>query len=337
MIQLGPWAKIRHLFATGSRPRVAGISGGRTSAMMASLLDDQAVLSFQNTGREAPRTYAFLEELEANLGREIVWLEYRPPRRRGAPPCESDFAVVTARTADRSGGPFEELLDALAAYRETLGKGPIAPWARSRICTSYLKSRTQDKWIRSLGWSAWDECVGLRADEPTRVARLAGQTTRRVNRLAPLAEAGIIKSDVHIFWASQSFDLGLQDYQGTCTGCFLKDQADLSRALSEPETEADWWIRMAEKFPGFGGKDHVPYPQLRDEAPARRAIEAALRAGETPDNTQGLEARRFRLVVIQERKRLAGQVKAFSCSCEGSNALAGMDEDAENDYVASLP
>jgi hypothetical protein len=99
---------------------------------------------------------------------------------------------------------------------------------------------------------------------------------------------------------------------------------------------------MARKFPGFGGKNFAGYARLAAETPMRRAIEAALRAGKDPamvveDVTKTTDPRRFKLVVIQERKRLAGQVTPFSCSCEGSDALAEMDDDEENAYIAGLP
>lgn len=72
---------------------IAGISGGRTSAMMAYLLDPTVVLSFQNTGKEAAATYDFIERLEQDLGRPIYRLEYRAPKR-GEPPRMSTFEVV---------------------------------------------------------------------------------------------------------------------------------------------------------------------------------------------------------------------------------------------------
>lgn len=66
--------------------------------------------SFQNTGEEHRRTYEFVDELAAASGREITWLEYRPPKRRGGPPREASFAIVNAKTADRNGGPFDAML-----------------------------------------------------------------------------------------------------------------------------------------------------------------------------------------------------------------------------------
>lgn len=327
-LDLSRWS---HLYARGpfalSAPSFAGISGGRTSAMMALLLPSDAVLTFQNTGREHPRTLDFLNELDRALSGRIVWLELRKPRRKGAPPREMEFARVTYETADRSGRPFAELLESLAEYRETKGLGPVAPWARQRLCTAYMKQRVQEHYVDSLGVEDWDSFIGLRADEPERVHRIkAVETTTRRYR-APLHGAAITKADVMEFWSRQPFDLQIEDHQGNCTGCFLKDQGDLSRVLGEPETDAEWWFAMEDRYADFGGRSFEGYRQLAAERETRLAIEAALRSGEAPTNNGPLDARRFRLVTLQEKRRLAGNAPAFSCSCEGSIALAGREDE----------
>lgn len=113
-LALARWAPLYAAGPFASRgPSFAGISGGATSGMMAALLPHDTVLTFQNTGRELPRTLDFLDELDAALGRRIVWLEFRKPRVKGAAPKDFEYAVVNYHTADRSGRPFEELLEAL--------------------------------------------------------------------------------------------------------------------------------------------------------------------------------------------------------------------------------
>lgn len=321
-----------HLRASGpfalSGPAVAGISGGRTSAMLASLLHEDVVLCFQNTGREHPKTLEFLRRLEEGLRRPIVWLEMRPPKRRGAPPREFGFEVVTYETASRDGRPFFDMLRCLREFRETKGEPPIAPHAMGRICTAFLKHRAMEKWLASIGFGVdgMDWSVGLRADEEPRVRRLKARETRRVSFRVPLFEAGIVKADVYEFWSKQTFDLGIRDDQGNCTGCFLKDQADLARLMHEPETDGAWWIEAQENYPDFGGRRFPRYEDLAKEAPARLAIESALRAGEKPPN-EGLPAARFRLVVAQERKRIAGERAPVSCACESTLGLGQDEED----------
>ena len=299
-------------------PGVAGISGGRTSAYMATLLSSDVVLSFQNTGREHAATYRFLERLEQHLGRPIVWLEWRSPAP-GCAPVEASFEVVTAKTANRTGKPFEDMLRCLAAYRRILkGLGPIAPWSMQRLCTSYLKIRTQRKYVEALGWDAYDEFVGLRADEPKRIVQARARETQRRGGQLPLADAGIVKQDVIRYWAGQPFDLDLEEPFGNCDGCFLKDEADLSRIMAHPDTDFAWWERMQREYQGFGGNDKTPYSTLRAEAPLRLEIERR-RRGSEPVLVQlpsGMTRRRFKLIVRQEVKRIANGATPFSCNCE---------------------
>jgi hypothetical protein len=294
---------------------------------MAALLDPGVMLSFQNTGREAAKTLEFGLRLEDALQRPITWLEWRPPPRRGDPPRMFGFEVVTYATASKKGEPFREMLRALRDYRKIQNKGPVAPWPRSRICTAYLKHRVQNAYIRSLGIEAFDSFVGLRADEPARVSSLKATATQDRAFRTPLADVGITEKDVRAFWAAQSFDLELEPYQGNCTGCFLKDQSDLARVLGEEDTDADWWIDLQDEFPGFGGQKMVPYAQLRAEREQRLAIEAALRDRTPPVNDGSMDPHRFRLVVLQEKRRLAGELPSFSCTCE-QTVLFADEEDA---------
>ena len=114
-------------FEYGGVPSFAGISGGRTSALMAALVDPRVTLCFENTGREHPKTLEFLRRLADALKREIVWLEWRPADRKGAPPREFGFAVVTYETATRTGVLFDGMQDAAARIRPGVADHPGVP------------------------------------------------------------------------------------------------------------------------------------------------------------------------------------------------------------------
>ena len=294
--------------------------------MMAALCGDDVVLSFQNTGREHPKTYEFLKRLDDALGGRLVLLEFRKPLVKGAAPKESRAEVVTHATMDRTGAVLEDVLSTLAEFRETKGLGRVSPWARSRVCTAYAKHLTLRRYVASLGVDTFTTFVGLRADEEHRVRALGAAETADRTMATPLFRAGITKADVLEFWSRQSFDLELQEHQGNCTGCFLKDQADVARVMLEPETDASWWFRMEEEYPGFGGRGFPGYRTLAAEGPARLAIEAALRRGAlVPPRPEHIPQRRYLNIVRQESNRLAGQRAAFSCACESSF----MDDDSE--------
>jgi len=335
-LNLDEWARFFATgpFAFGDAPSFAGISGGRTSAMMAALLDPRVKLCFENTSREHSKTYEFLLRVADALQREIVWLEWRPPLRKGAPPSEFGFAIVDEKTCTRNGDLFDGLLQALKDFRATKGEGPVVPYFSMRICTAYLKHRVQRAYMQSLGIGINDDqiqYIGLRYDEPTRIADLRSAETSARHYLTPLADAQIAKLNVNTFWRTQSFDLELEhDRQGNCGGCFLKADADLSRVLGEAETDAAWWIDIQRRYPGFGGKNKYSYEQLLKERSVRLAIEAALRDGKDPASCDDgtLTPNRFKLVVLNEKQYLAEESKSFACACESSIVFADKLDDA---------
>lgn len=296
---------------------IAGISGGRTSARMAYMLDESVVLCFQNTGKEHSKTYEFIERLEQDLGRPIVRLEFRAPER-GEAPGKSTVEVVEHRHLSRRGEPFMDMLECVRTFRaKHKDAGPIAPWARQRICTAYLKVKTQRRYAVSIGFGSpreYTEYVGLRADEPARVAKMRGRNDARdTDERAPLAEAGIVKDDVLRFWAAKPFDLEIPEHLGNCTGCFLKDERDLASALLEDETDARWWIDIEENYAPMR-RGRPSYAQVLSEAPERMAIRAAMARGEAFETS--LPKRRVRLIVAQE---LAARTP-FSCECDAAKA-----------------
>lgn len=305
-------------------PSIAGISGGRTSALMAlEHVPAGTVLCFQNTGREHSKTLDFLRRLEDDLRRPIVRLEWRAPPR-GDPPKNSRFEVVPHEQLSRKGEPFRDLLECVAAFRKKhKGLGPVAPWARSRICTAYLKVRTQRDYCRALGWTDWTTFVGLRADEPDRVAKMRGRNEERDgDERAPLFDAGIVKADVLRYWERKPYDLNIPEHLGNCTGCFLKDEADLATALLDVEGDPQWWIDIERDFAPMR-RGRSSYAQVFEEAGERLRIRDALAAGREP--TSALPLKRHLTVLRQEQRRLSEGAAGFSCSCEGAEKMDDAD------------
>lgn len=211
-------------------------SGGRSSAYMLheilaanGTLPDRVVVSFQNTGREMPATLDFVREVGERWSVPIVWLEYSP-----MPP---GFSVVNYANASRDGEPFEALVR----------KKTYLPNQQARFCTIELKVRAAKKYLMSLGWRHWSNCVGLRADEPRRLNKPPSRDRWTV--WTPLALAGVGKQDVAAFWKAQPFDLMLPNLNGktplgNCDGCFLKAEAIQAHLCANyPERHA-WWERM---------------------------------------------------------------------------------------------
>jgi 3'-phosphoadenosine 5'-phosphosulfate sulfotransferase (PAPS reductase)/FAD synthetase len=303
-----------------STQNIAGISGGRTSALMAlRYLPPETVMTFQNTGKEHPETLEFLRRVEDDLGRPIVRLEFRAPPR-GEKPSNATFEAVTHERLSRKGEPFIDYLLCAKSYRaKEKGKGPIAPWARQRVCTAYLKIKTQRKYIESLGWEDPTIFVGLRADEQDRIALMRERNEKRdAGERAPLNEAGITKGDVLRFWATKPYDLGIPEHLGNCTGCFLKNESDLATALLDPNTDAQWWVGIERDYAPMR-RNRSSYAQVLAEAPERMRIRAALATGGVP--WSALPIRRHELVLKQERERMAAGSRSFSCHCEGAEKM----------------
>lgn len=242
-------------------PACLSISGGRTSAYMLwrvleanGGLPSECPVVFQNTGREVEATLQFIADIAREWSVPIRWVEYRPG---------FSFEEVTFTTASRLGEPFEALIH---------DKGLYLPNPVERFCTVELKIRTVERMLRAEGWKEWDSLLGFRADEPSRVAKIRANPVMKespgVERCVPLADAGIAKSNIRDFWASQSFDLALPiDYDGTtidgnCDGCFLKSPALRVSAMQRKPEMSVWWIRMEDLTGGKFTKDGFSYREM---------------------------------------------------------------------------
>jgi hypothetical protein len=259
-----------------SGPTAAGISGGRTSALMHALTlaanQDQLHLytpCFANTGTEDPKTLVFLKNLDEATSIPVTWMEFQPPEVYGAPPRFARSQVVTFDTAERGMRIWYDFLGTLAVYREReKGQGPTAPSAFMRLCTSYMKLKTIHRYVRGVLGEEYDYAVGLRADEPGRVASLKGQERGGVVFRTPLEAAGIVKEDVLSFWRAQPFDLELPEYLGNCTYCFLKDEPDLSTIMREYPAEGYEWIKLQDTFGDFR-RGHTSLRTIQIESSVR--------------------------------------------------------------------
>lgn len=222
-------------------PAVISFSGGRTSGyMLRKILDafggslpEDVVVTFANTGKEREETLEFVEACSRHWGVEIIWLEYDGQ-------AENKLRRVNFATASRKGEPYLELV------RE---RGYL-PNVVTRFCTADLKIKVMGRYMRtvmaSLGMpdEPWTVAVGLRYDEPSRVAKIYGPQKDRWENDAPLYHARVTKNDVMAFWAEQPFDLQLQSYEGNCDLCFLKGVHRRARIMYENPEAAQWWIDL---------------------------------------------------------------------------------------------
>mgnify|MGYP003862152425 CR=1 FL=1 len=208
-------------------------------------LPDDVRVMFANTGKEMPETLDFVEECSVRWQVPIIWVEYRQ-KVDG----KKQHAIVTHATASRNGEPFSALIES----RNYL------PNVVARFCTVEMKIRSMHRVIREWGWDSWTSCVGIRADEQRRVAKLSarrGADTPDEIAIAPLAEAGVTVADVGKFWGEQPFDLRLPNMNGrtmhgNCDLCFLKGAKQVYALIREQPKRALWWIAQESKIASGG-------------------------------------------------------------------------------------
>lgn len=271
-------------------PAQIAFSGGRTSGyMLYQILEANGGLppdvhvSFQNTGKERKETLEFIHECETRWGVKVNWLEWVG---RGA---DNGFRrpawkYVDFEMADRIGTPFERLIQE---------KGYL-PNVKHRICTANLKIRVGEAFMRSLGYDEWDSVMGIRADEPKRVARMLtpGRDNTAGDPVLPLYRANVSKPEILAWWKAQPFDLDLdpEGDLGNCDLCFLKGRAKNVKALRTEPHLAVWWLKQ-EKYVGQTFiKGYVSYDDLLREAAFRNsqiemfALDQAIQDGYDPED-----------------------------------------------------
>jgi len=213
-------------------------SGGRTSGFMLHQilqangdLPDRCQVMFANTGKEMPQTLAFVNECSVRWNVPFVWLEFDRVDDRAS------YRVASWDDHSMFGEPFELLLR----------RKKYLPNTVTRFCTTELKIRPMKRYLTNqLDWKRWSAAVGIRADEAHRAKT---ESKDRWSYWYPLADAGVTKRDILIFWDSQPFDLELENVNGktplgNCDMCFLKSEKILAHIAKTMPDKADWWIRM---------------------------------------------------------------------------------------------
>lgn len=230
-------------------PACISFSGGRTSAyMLRQILDahggtlpTDVHVTFANTGKERPETLDFVRECGDRWGVLIHWIEYQTDAPK--------FRDVNHDSAARNGEPFT----ALVRSRGYL-PNPV-----TRLCTADLKIKPMRRWMSAQGYDHWTVIIGLRYDEPARVAKISAPSRERFTREAPLYRAKVTKADVLAFWAAQPFDLHLQQHEGNCDLCFLKGINKRLRIMRDRPDLAEWWIERERETGGtFRNPDNEP-------------------------------------------------------------------------------
>jgi len=220
-------------------------SGGRTSAYMTKMLLDHFkdkydfIVTFANTGLEHEKTLEFVNNCDRYFGFNTVWLEadVQHGERKS-----TQHKIVDFKSASRNGQPFHEVI-----------KKYGIPNPSYLHCTRELKLNVMQSYLKSIGidYREIPTAIGIREDE-----------TRRVNKKAndikieyPLIDLfPSDKQDVLDWWSKQEFDLGLDEWDGNCRGCFKKSFKKLFKQLDTDPSAIDFHIDMESKYPQVGNK-----------------------------------------------------------------------------------
>jgi len=230
-------------------PALISFSGGRTSGYMLRRVLDAGLqpdvhIVFANTGKERLETLDFVRDCAVNWGVPVRWVERR----------ETGFVEVTHESASRNGEPFAALVT----------KRKFLPNPVTRFCTQELKIRVMRDFMKAQGFETWTNIVGIRADEPRRVARMRAPHRDRWENEIPLADAGVTEADVLAFWKKQPFDLGLRTWEGNCDLCFLKGGLKKERIILERPDLATWWIEQEARMKATFRADSPSYARMLD-------------------------------------------------------------------------
>jgi 3'-phosphoadenosine 5'-phosphosulfate sulfotransferase (PAPS reductase)/FAD synthetase len=222
-------------------PFYVSFSGGRTSGyLLRHVLDawggqmpKDALVLFANTGKEHEATLEFVRAIEQHWC-PVTWLEWQD-----AQPTQT-FRVVTFESASRKGEPFEALI-----HRRKMLPNPVA-----RFCTGELKVNTMHRYLRSMQYKVSDvtAVLGIRADEPRRVAKIRGKASEDDRDIVmPLVNARVDRQKIDEWWSRQPFDLRLPHNDnafGNCDLCFLKSRDRLERVIADDPDRATWWAQQ---------------------------------------------------------------------------------------------
>ncbi len=221
-------------------------SGGRTSAYMTKLLLDnfsekyEFHVTFANTGREHPKTLEFIHNCDLHFGFNTVWLEAQVhhDQRIGC-----THKIVSFETADRDGVVFEEVIKKYGIPNQVF-----------QLCNREMKLNVMRSYRKSMGLQNAITAIGLRADEQRRI-REDAEKMRIAYPLVDLFPSD--KQDVMSFWEDQKFDLGLDDFNGNCIGCFKKSDKKLFAQIDTNPKWFEWHKRMESLYEKVGAKPEI--------------------------------------------------------------------------------
>lgn len=232
---------------TGRKRLVISFSGGKTSALMATIIKesyarywDEIVVTFMNTAKEHEKTLEYVDKCDRHYGLGVVWLEavVNPVIGGG-----TGFRIVTFGTAARDGEPFERVIEKYGL-----------PNNQYPHCTRELKQAPLTAYLRSIGWetNSYNTAIGIRADE---LDRISPKWIEEAGAIYPLIDLDIRKEDVLAWELNQPVRLGIPEHWGNCVTCWKKSFRKLATVAREMPEAFDFMARMEVEHKNAGRGD----------------------------------------------------------------------------------
>jgi hypothetical protein len=222
-------------------------SGGRTSAYMTKLLIDNwsdrydFIVTFANTGLEHPKTLEFIHNCDTHFGFNTIWLEAVVHHDKRSAPTHK---IVDFASAARKGEPFEEVI-----------KKYGIPNSAFPGCTRDLKLSPIKSYLKSLGIDEHKirTAIGIRTDETRRVNAKTAQARTLEYPLINVWPSD--KQDVLDWWEDQPFDLGIDEFEGNCLGCWKKSFKKHFMQIDRDPSVYDFHRRMEQEHEFTGPQE----------------------------------------------------------------------------------
>lgn len=211
---------------------VVSFSGGRTSAWLVWLMEQQRKLGaqvfyvFMDTGAEHPKTYEFIRNIVKYWGIPLVCIRAKYNEELGK---GNDYEIVPV---NQIGPDLQPWLGMVKKYG--------CPQVSMPYCTTRMKTEPHDKYCdAAFGSGAYTTWLGIRIDEPGRLGGRQG-----VRYLAEISD--FEKGDVLEWWKRQPFDLGIPEHLGNCVFCIKKGLNKVALAAKDEPIMAVRFIEVVE-------------------------------------------------------------------------------------------
>ena len=194
------------------------------------------IVTFANTGMEHPKTLEFVHNCDIHFGFNTVWLEGVVNEGR----VSSSHRIVTFETASRKGEPYEAMIQKYGIPNTAFPQ-----------CTREMKLNPMRSYLKSLGIQHQDipTAIGIRTDEKRRISK----TADAFNIKYPLIDIWPTdKQDVLGWWEEQEFDLGIDEFEGNCLGCFKKSLRKHFLQIERDQTCYEFYDRMESQYRNYG-------------------------------------------------------------------------------------